>query len=315
MVARIDANGDTTRYGYDGRDRLVRVTYPDGSVVSFRYDPAGNRVRMSDPAGTTSYAYDALDRPIRVTLPNGMAVKYEYDRVGNVSAIIPPDGGRIVYAYDGRGQLSEVTADSVTTRYAYDAAGSLIRVVLANGVRTAYTYDAAGRVTDVTHTRDGELLVAYRYALDALGRPVERTEETSEDTLSVTYAYDVVGRVLSERWSDGFLVTYEYDDAGNRTRRIAGRDTTVYVYGRDNRLLVAGDTWSVYDGRGNMVRRVSSEESVAYGYDSEGRLTEVRSDAHTVGFVYRGDGSRWARIVDDDTTIYVQTDAGFSVRS
>ena len=45
-----DARG-MTRYEYDARDRLVRVTHPNGAIVNSTYDANGQLERLSSPAG------------------------------------------------------------------------------------------------------------------------------------------------------------------------------------------------------------------------------------------------------------------------
>ena len=38
----------TQTYGYDALGQLTSVTYPDGHVVQYVYDAAGNRVKVID---------------------------------------------------------------------------------------------------------------------------------------------------------------------------------------------------------------------------------------------------------------------------
>ena len=48
---------------YNLRDRLERITYPNGPVVSYTYDPAFNRKKVEENTGRmVEYAYDNLYR-------------------------------------------------------------------------------------------------------------------------------------------------------------------------------------------------------------------------------------------------------------
>jgi YD repeat-containing protein len=49
------ASADSAQYLYDPLGRLVRVTLPDGTVVMYDYDAAGNRVRQVRGSGTAPF--------------------------------------------------------------------------------------------------------------------------------------------------------------------------------------------------------------------------------------------------------------------
>nr|WP_320050522.1 RHS repeat-associated core domain-containing protein [uncultured Desulfuromonas sp.] len=51
------ANGQTTTYDYNSRNRLSRVHLPDGRLVSYRYDPFGRRISKTVAGVTTCYTY------------------------------------------------------------------------------------------------------------------------------------------------------------------------------------------------------------------------------------------------------------------
>jgi YD repeat-containing protein len=47
--------------------------------------------------------------------------------------------------------------------------------------------------------------------------------------VSVTYAYDALGRVTQAAYSNGVTITYSYDAAGNRTSRVLSTGKVVVV--------------------------------------------------------------------------------------
>ncbi len=42
----------TTTYKYDALGRVIEVDYPDGSIVQYAYDAAGNRTQTTRHAGS-----------------------------------------------------------------------------------------------------------------------------------------------------------------------------------------------------------------------------------------------------------------------
>jgi YD repeat-containing protein len=99
-VQTTGAAGRVTQFGYDGQDRLVRVTEnvlsvsacsaarTDCNVVTqYRYDRAGNRVAIIDPRGNARrFSYNAADWQTAVTDALNQTTSWEYDQHGRVLA-------------------------------------------------------------------------------------------------------------------------------------------------------------------------------------------------------------------------------------
>jgi YD repeat-containing protein len=101
-VARSDSVADTTRFAYDGLDRLSATTWPDSSAETLSYDAdsndAENRLTSaSGPGIVPSYAYDAQGRRKSKTV-NGATTIFVTDA-----------GNREVLEYDGTTGVSRPT--------------------------------------------------------------------------------------------------------------------------------------------------------------------------------------------------------------
>jgi RHS repeat-associated protein len=138
----VTPDAETTRYGWDARNLLVRLTDPEGGVYRFSYDKLGRRVHTSYPNGMTlDTTYDAASR---VTLmayrkASGEVIEsfgYTYDTRGNRTSKRFADGGAEVYGYD---KLSRLIAAAYPggrdVRYVYDAVGN--RLEMREGLSSA----------------------------------------------------------------------------------------------------------------------------------------------------------------------------------
>ncbi|PPT05880.1 Rhs family protein [Geitlerinema sp. FC II] len=99
----------------------------------------------------------------------------------------------------------ETVSDSSqgTTTYQYDAVNNLVETVFPNNVVETREYDESNRLELLEQTRNGEVVASYDYELDEAGNRISVTEN---DTRTVEYEYDDLGRLTEERF-DGRTVS------------------------------------------------------------------------------------------------------------
>jgi RHS repeat-associated protein len=301
-----DANGNTTRYEYDGLDRLVRVRYPsatapgDSSATDYEeltLDPNGNVTNRRLRDGTSiAYSYDALNRMTLKDVPgaiNGdMDVAYEYDLLGNLTRAVGAGWMVNEFGYDALGRLVRDQKYHGTLSYAYDAAGRRTRMTWGDGFYVDYDYDYAGHLTRIRENgaTSGQGVLAT-FAYDDLGR---RTSLTRGNGVVTSYGYDPVSRLgsltnnLAGTTQDQTL-TFAHNPAGQIANRTASNalyawtgainvDRSYTVNGL-NQYASAGNVTFAYDGRGNL----ANSGSTSYAYTSENRLA-TSSDGSVLAY-------------------------------
>lgn len=310
LPTRIDEDGRSTLFDYDGRGNLVRKTVLDPATGKTRawawtYDANGQVLAEDGPrtdiGDTTAYAYDDAGNLSSVRNPAGHLTYYgDYDAHGRPGRISDLNGHVTVLAYDARGRLASRTEDGRATAYAYDAAGQLVRLALPDGAFYAYAYDAAHRLADIADAAGNRI----HYTLDAAGNRVREDVYDAAGALARTRGrvYDSLSRLAGEVGAQGQATRYEYDANGNLARRTdpAGR-ATAYAYDALGRLSAETDALggATAYGRDALDRLVSVTGpdglSTAYQYDGLGNL--LRLDSPGTG-----------------TTLYAYDDAGNLVR-
>lgn len=276
----------TTRYVYDGLDRLLATSSPA---------PDGGSPVLS----TTQYD-DAAGRTV-LTLDNGLVRTSAYDQAGRLVSLTESAAGT--------GQLG-------TTRYHYDAAGRLLLSEDPTGARQWTLYDAAGRRSA---TVDGTgALVEYIYNargllsqtiayLPSFSGPTFFADPSHSHQSEVRFEYDAMNRQVrsvSTSTEQGATSTeeahYVYDQAGNRILESGydkdGNYNRVHAYDDLNRLISSSELSGQpmresrkYDGAGRVVYSESfyrarpgdaATERTDYRYsvfDQAGRTYEQRT--------------------------------------
>lgn len=156
-------------YEYDVLNQLIGVTRPDGQVINYEYDAAGNRSAEIVAGIRTDYVLDILGRPVQI----GNAI-HSYDDNGFLTQI--DENGEITsYDYDVRGRLVQIQTPTSLTQYEYDALDNRIAETI-DGVRSEFLIDPFGAGNLIGEFDDaGNVTSRYVYgnglvaAVDAAG--------------------------------------------------------------------------------------------------------------------------------------------------
>ncbi|MBI3650565.1 MAG: RHS repeat protein [Acidobacteria bacterium] len=306
ITYRYDRAGQVTEIAYGKAGKWTGWNYPGGGRVKFDYDLAGNCTTMKDALGRTAFAYDEFNRLQEITYANGKKLAYEYDPWGQVRRLTLPENQRIAYNYDLLGNLTEVSDGQTAIRYEYDGANHQIIRRLPNGITTTKEFSPTGRLLALRHRQaDGTPLCAFQYQYDAEDRITEITETAAHATFTTRYEYDLSGHLMQVSNADGLTVAYRYDAIGNRVAQTDANGTIQYSYDARGRLLRAGTATFTYDANGNLLTSTDGAKRATYQYDEANRLTQVRNNQGVIRYAYDGNGNRVRREVNGKSIEYL----------
>ncbi|WP_170113306.1 RHS repeat domain-containing protein [Ahniella affigens] len=285
-----------TKYAYDTRDNLRKVTDPKGLDTIYVYDGLDNLKQVQSPdAGTTVNVHDAAGNVLTRTDARMKTATMVYDELGRLSTKSFPDSSlNEVYTYDvdpgecnyagfeGVGLLSMVTDASGTTIYCYDRFGrvaSKTQIGLSATYSTSYTYTKTGRLDTVTYPSGNRV----RYVRDATGRVTAvywREFKSTEQLLVSNLGHLPFGPVSGITWATGVTQTrvhdqnYWIDDISSSSPTGFQADYTLNELGNIS-AISAGATQRFY------------------GYDALSRLTEkTNSGFNNRFYLYDATGDR-----------------------
>ena len=276
-VTRRDWLDDPTISVAKNLQRVTRLTTATGATHNFTYAANGNMQSYAPPGlQAITLAYDSAGQATSVTDGRSNTTRREYDTYGNLTKITGPDSRSVQYTYDSLGRiLTMIDKRNDVTSYSWDAAGNLLSIVDALNGRLVHTYDANGNRISTTDARGN----VANYSYDASNQLKTISKAVGSQTLTTTYNYDVLGRVVSTVNANGHADVATYDAEGNAlTRANALAFSTQYQYDSDNRVTrVTGPEGSItdisYDKVGRVTTVTSAAGSTTYSYDGDGRMT------------------------------------------
>jgi RHS repeat-associated protein len=202
------AGYDATRYTYDRKGHLVKVTDPAGNVWTYGFDFAGRQNRVVDPdKGTVDSVFNDAGDLVSSTDARNRTLAYSYDQMGRKTGL-----------YAG-----SVAPANILARWEYDTLANGVRV---NGklVRSTRFVDGSAYVKEVTgYTVD--------YQPSSLTLTVPASEQGLAGNYAYVYTYNVDGSPKTQRMpAIGDLkqetLTFGYDTLGQPTTVDSGYGTS-----------------------------------------------------------------------------------------
>ncbi|PJZ64430.1 hypothetical protein CH371_18635 [Leptospira wolffii] len=294
-IVRVDDLEFVSKFEYGISKKLNKITYPDGSIVRYKYSSGGylNNVFLDIP-DKDSFNYPIVNYSgieivgdsemyFNKALGNGLTTKIGFDPYKmRVTGYNTKDSlGQIKESYkiqyDDLGNISDINDDlkpNQSQHFTYDIAQRLVSST-QNSLSTTYDYDASGNIL-----KNGKYTLKYQDS----SRKNAVTAATSAQE-SFTYSYDNTGK-MTNRNGDVFL----YDTFGNLTK-------TSLENGENYEFL--------YDYSGSRVKkaRVSNNAtlySVFELYDLE--RTPGNPEKHTL-YIKGAQGEIVAQITREDATL------------
>jgi RHS repeat-associated protein len=250
-------------FEYDSWNRIKSIAYPDGEVVTYGYDAAGQLFSMQGLKGQDAYGY--ID-------------DIQYDRYGSRKNLKYSNGTSALYNYD-----------PVTLRLSglrsYDTDYNLMQDL-------SYQYDNASNITAISNSAaalpnglGGTYNYGYQYdslyrLTASLGAFTDANNDYYYNQLAMSYSLsgnitqkDVTASLLL----DGNVQSVNYQNA--------------YTYNTNQQphtLESAGNSSFGWDFNGNMV----SQNQRYLCWDEENRLGAVRDPEHLSLYLYNAGGER-----------------------
>lgn len=331
-----DARGATTTFTYNGRQKILSITYGGGysaPAVTFQYDAVGNRTQMADGMGTVDYHYDQLSRLTSedrylTSLNQTFTLSYGYNLADQMTTLSEPAqfGSTVINVYDKAGQITEVNGSGGgASQYAhniqYRAWGGLKHLDYGNSLKLDLTYNNRLQVTQYDlKTASGTRVMGQQYQYQDDGR-VKKSTDLVNGNLNREYGYDNAGRLLFGITTPNgpYEQTYLYDVWGNMTFRswrtfafnsfcncnYPQFNSANYTYS-NNKNTASG--WS-YDADGRLLTSVEGSSNFSYTYDAAGRQLTANQPGKSISQSYDGDGERTKWVENGATTYYIRSSA------
>jgi YD repeat-containing protein len=260
----VGPNGDTTRFTYDVRGRIIVVTRffgtADSASTIIRYTVDGDITSSTNPLGhITTFHRDDAGNIDKITDPLGNYVQNTFDLSGNIRLSSVFANGQILRAF---------------SRMGYDTKNRLVADTSAYGSIEQYGYSSAGMLSSYINGR----LYETKYKYDTLHRLMSATAMNGTDSAHTRFQYNSHNDLIKVTDPDGWVTSSYYDDFGRKRIDSSGATTI--------------DTFK-YDPASNLTSWKNQSDGITFTYDALNRLTKKRVNSLD-SVTYQFDGTEYA---------------------
>jgi len=311
-----DAKGNVHSFAFDKRNAVTQQTNPISQVDTNEYDQSHNVTKSTDRNGqATQFGYDALNRLKSVTYADQSTIAYTYDQGNRVTQIVDSANGTITRAYDGLNNITNETTPSGSVSYTYYPDGRRQTMSVTGQPTLTYAYTARNLVSGISQAADsmnGNQTRTVSFGYDAVGR---RTSTTYFNGMSRQDSFDVAGQLtaIDYKAADGSAVgdlNYLYDadgriveKNGSLAQSSQSAELTDAAFDEAAKMLSVNGAALAYDANGNL----TADGSTSYVWNARNQLAEMRTfqGALIAQFSYDALGRRRQKTVNGMTTSYV----------
>ncbi|MBX9879872.1 MAG: hypothetical protein K2Y22_15550 [Candidatus Obscuribacterales bacterium] len=273
IVKATNALGQSVTTLYDGLERPVLVTQPEGNSVSSTYDANGNVLTITQnpkpssglSSRTTTMTYDSTwtSQVATVTDPQSRVTSKSYAGVGQNGA------GKVTQVVQ---PAATIGGTQPTTAYTYNTFGQVLTTTDPTGIVTSNSYDSVTHDLLSTSINPSGLNIQSQFTYDSVGNMLTSTDPKGNVTTTAYNANRQPTQVTGPSpQNQAAYMTYDANGNVIQTRSLASTDSNTQV---------TTTTFTIDDKVATVVGPVNVGEGsqaipTRYEYDNLRRVSKV----------------------------------------
>ena len=287
-ITATDVQTYISQFEYDTWNRVQKMTYPDGEVVEYTYNRAGNLQSMQGKKESHTYdyikqlSYDEFEQRKYLKYGNDTETNYTYDAVMRRLQQL---------------QVKSGVRQVINNSYGYDLVGNVLNIkntapivnnTLGGTSLQEYQYDDFYRLKSAKGTYQGEFTKA-NYELNMTYNKIHSI--TKKDLLHTV-----------NNKQKGYVLDYSYDNelhphAPSKIAETAKQDPREYVY----------------DGNGNPTSYTETQSFRKMTWDEENRLMGINDNGRIYQYSYDSNGERVIKSSGDSQNVAINGETAATI--